>query len=74
MRGFKVDLPKEVNSRLVDVIYPIMTFDDSQVRFRIIFNHQIKFEVYELTEEARIVVDVIENEIYVGDGRLYTMK
>jgi len=25
VRGFKVDLPKEVNSRLVDVIYPIMT-------------------------------------------------
>ncbi|PHS32059.1 MAG: hypothetical protein COA82_09610 [Alkaliphilus sp.] len=74
VRGFKVDLPKEVNSSLVDVIYPIMTLDDSQVRFGIIFNQQIKFEVYELTEEARIVVDIIENEMHVGDGRLYTIR
>ncbi|MGV8146694.1 MAG: hypothetical protein ACLKAK_08560 [Alkaliphilus sp.] len=74
VRGFKIDLPKEVNSSLVDVICPIMTLDDSQVRFGIIFNQQIKFEVYELIDEARIVVDIIKNEMHVGDGRLYTIR
>ncbi|MFP4345780.1 MAG: hypothetical protein ACLFU8_13885 [Anaerolineales bacterium] len=53
------ELPLEMKDRPVTVISRLPTFDDARLGFSIWLTEPAEFEIHELTEPVRIVVDVI---------------
>lgn len=59
-RRFEADFPDEKQSDLIDKFYYIITLDDCEHRFGVIFKNPVEFKVSEFKEPARIVVDIKE--------------
>jgi hypothetical protein len=52
------DFEKIKESPLVTAVYPVVTLDDSTVRFMIVFADAISYEIREMASPASLVVDV----------------
>ncbi|MDK9710659.1 hypothetical protein [Acidaminobacter sp.] len=52
------DFEKIKESPLVTAVYPVVTLDDSMVRFMIVFSVSISYEIREMASPASLVVEV----------------
>lgn len=52
------DFEKIKESPLVTAVYPVVTLDDSMVRFMIVFAESISYEIREMASPASLVVEV----------------
>ncbi|MZQ97723.1 MAG: hypothetical protein GT601_08595 [Acidaminobacter sp.] len=52
------DFEKIKESPLVTAVYPVVTLDDSMVRFMIVFSESISYEIREMASPASLVVEV----------------
>jgi len=52
------DFEKIKESPLVTAVYPVVTLDDSTVRFMIVFEEAISYEIREMASPASLVVEV----------------
>lgn len=50
-------------SKYISDVYRLMTLDDSMVRFTVVFNKPIKYEVKEYKEPAYLEVDIKEDKV-----------
>lgn len=58
------DFQAMMESELVDAVYPLMTLDDSMVRFQIVFSRPVLYQLEEYQEPAglKISVQALEHE------------
>ena len=56
--GIENHLPDLTKSELVRRIYPVPLFDDASIAFAIELEGPVEFEIFELHEPARIVIDL----------------
>jgi len=52
------DFDQIKESRLVEAVYPVVTLDDSTVRFMIVFAESVSYEIRELASPASLVLEV----------------
>lgn len=62
------------NSSLVEDVYPIITMDDSMVRFMIVFKESVVYEVQERKEPASLVIQVTPREGQDKDAPTYRLR
>lgn len=61
------DLESLKKSRYVQDAYPLMTLDDSMIRFNVTFTEPVAYEVQEYKDPAQVVITLKEDAEFDGD-------
>lgn len=61
-------------SKYIRDVYEVMTLDDSMVRFNIVFEKPIKFEVKEYKEPSQVTVSIAEDREKNSEGKIYSIR
>lgn len=73
MISAKQDFKKIMKSEYVKDIYTLMTLDDSLIRFNIVFNENVTYDVQELKNPASLVIEVKGGEKSNAD-EIYSVR
>lgn len=68
------DLERLKQSRYVQDAYPLITLDDSTIRFNVTFKDPIDYEVKEYKEPAQVAITIKEKDEVVKAGSIYSLR
>ena len=61
-------------SKYIKDVYELITLDDSQQRFNIVFNQPVDFKVEEYKNPAYVTINISENTGKISEQKLYSIR